>query len=397
MKAASVVVAVLLVGCGREPRVARVYNGQLVEGRFIAPEAYAAFLRGAIAEEAGDTKGALTAYSQAVDEDQSDPELEARIGETRCRLNPNDPAIDASFAKALKLDPNSASALAANARCEASRGRTGEAMMLANRAAAQDPTNSGLEAFAVKSSVSSGDPAVRERAIALTRVHGEHVASWDALIAWGRAHKDAELVVAGLEGLVRVAPTRSAEVEAGAVMLSQMGNVPLARKLAVAVSDAPIELGVLGPRDATVARLAVDEAISRADRPRTLTRATRGHVPLAEIAARALLLEHRDLATAFASMELDADPKSSGAQMVRAALSSKSSPLTAMSGEPPELCAMLYARHLATTSGPDAARAWLAHVTSTPAPATDPLLAPLAADLAAHGVTPGAKAARIGE
>ena len=40
----------------------------------------------------------------------------------------------------------------------------------------------------------------------------------------------------------------------------------LARRVAAALADAPAELGVLGPYDPTVARLAVDEAILRDDR-----------------------------------------------------------------------------------------------------------------------------------
>ena len=66
---------------------------------------------------------------------------------------------------------------------------------------------------------------------------------WDALVAWGRARRP-ELVARGLRGLLRVAPMRSAEVEAGAVD-SSGGTLALARRVAAAVADAPADLGVM--------------------------------------------------------------------------------------------------------------------------------------------------------
>src|SRR3954464_11392997 len=94
----SAAASMLALACGSEPRVARVYDGHLVEGRYVSPDAYAAFLRGALAEESGDLKGAVAAYSQALDEDEDDPEIASRIGEARCKLDPKDPEIDRAFA-----------------------------------------------------------------------------------------------------------------------------------------------------------------------------------------------------------------------------------------------------------------------------------------------------------
>ena len=405
MLSATLAASVFAAACGSEPRVARVYDGRLVEGRYVSPDAYAAFLRGVLSEESGDLGGAVAAYAQAREEDEDDPEISARIGEVRCKLDPKDPEIDRAFARALKLDASSASALAAKGRCALARGQTAEAADLARRAAAQDPRNVALEAFAIRVGAVGRDPAGREHAIALTVAHGEHTAAWDALIAWGYAHKDAELVARGLAGLVHAAPTRSGEVEKGAVALLDGGQPALARRVAVAIADAPRELGVVGPRSATVARLAVDEALARGDKSAALARATRGHVPLAEVAARALLLDRRDLAATVATALADADPSSSGPQMVKAAL--KSGPSTPagppgklgpggagvaamanVTDQPPEICALLFADRLATASGIEVARAWLARITRTPMAARDPLAGPLAVDLAARGVLP---------
>ncbi|HSO40943.1 MAG TPA: hypothetical protein VLT33_50800 [Labilithrix sp.] len=398
--------ATALLACGSEPRVARVYDGRLVEGRYVSPEAYGAFLRGVLAEESGDLKGALGAYAQALDEDEDDPEISTRIGEARCKLDPKDPEIDKAFRRALALDATSASALAARSRCATARGNTAEAAELARSAAAQDPTNVGLAALAIRSEAVRGEPAARDRAIALTVAHGEHVAAWDALVAWGYGHKDAALVVRGLQGLVRVAPARSDELEKAAVALLVGGDAKLAAAAAVAVADSPRELGVVGPRDATVARLAVDEALARGDRATALARATRGHVPLAEVAARALLLDHRDVALVIASTVTDADPTSSGALMVKLALKAAPAPngpapkpgapvpsaipasLQTPSDQPPEICALVFADRLATTSGIETARTWLANVRRTPMSPRDPLASALASALAAKGVLP---------
>ena len=396
---AAVVVSLSAIACGSEPRVVRVYDGRIVEGRYVSPDAYAAFLRGVLAEESGDLKGALSAYAQAHDEDDDDPEIATRIGEARCKLDPKDGEADRAFAKALKIDGSYASALAAKGRCALARGNTDEAALLARRAAALDPSNVALEALALRAEAPRGDPAARERAIALTVAHADHAAAWDALVAWGRARHDAELVARGLEGLVRAAPTRSGEAEKGAVALLDGGQPVLARRVAIAVTDAPRELGVIGPRDATVARLAVDEALARGDKNAALARATRGHVPLAEVAARALLLDRRDIAGSVATSLASADPGASGASMVKAALKSAGAapgsgkgpapPVMAdVSDQPPEICALVFADRLAVASGTEVARTWLARVTRTPMAARDPLAGPLAVDLAARGVLP---------
>jgi tetratricopeptide (TPR) repeat protein len=172
--------AFALLGCGSTPRVTRVYDGRVVEERYIAPEAYAAFLRGALAEESGDFRSAIDAYREAEDEDEVDPEIATRLGEVRCRVDPRDPEIDRAFARAMKRDPGSASALAAAGRCALSRGRAAEAAELARRAAELDPSNVTLIAFAARTRAVEGDPAGRAQVVALTEAHGEIAAAWDA-------------------------------------------------------------------------------------------------------------------------------------------------------------------------------------------------------------------------
>ena len=90
-RALAAILAISLAGCGRGPDVMRVVNGRLVGGAFVEPEAYASFLRGAIADARGDSAEALAAYTDAAQRDSDDPEIWTRIGDVRCRANPADP------------------------------------------------------------------------------------------------------------------------------------------------------------------------------------------------------------------------------------------------------------------------------------------------------------------
>jgi tetratricopeptide (TPR) repeat protein len=372
--AAAGVASMAATGCGSEPRVVRVYDGRVVQGRYVSPEAYAAFLRGALAEEAGDLKAAAVAYGQAADEDDEDPEIFARLGEVRCKLDPKDGNADRAFGRAVTLDASYAGALAAWSRCASARGKSTEALDLARRAVSEDPKNVELQALLVRSAARhAGDPttqstqsaqadmAAREQAVALTLAHGESAAAWDALAAWGRSHRDAELVARALEGLVHAAPMRSLEVEEGAVALLEGRELALARRVASVLVDAPREMEVLGPR---------------------------GHVALAEVAARALVQGQREIATAVATQVTEADPGASGAAMVKASLQGVTSGFAHVTDQPPELCALVFADRLATAVGTDVARQWLARITRTPMSGRDPVAGPLAVDLAARGVLP---------
>jgi tetratricopeptide (TPR) repeat protein len=373
------------VACGSDPRVVRVYGGKVVEGAYVPPEAYAEYLRGALAEEAGDLAGATAAYEKALGEDDEDPEVWTRVGDVRCRKDPKDAKADDAFAKALKIDRTYAPAHAARARCLSARGKPDEAAAAAREASVNDPSNVDIEALVIRTAPKPV-PAVRDRALALTVAHGERSAAWEALAHWGRAHGDAELAARGLEGLVRLSPSRSAEIEKGALELLGQGYTAYARRLAAAIADVPAEHGGSGPRDATLARLAVDEAVLGGDRAKIERRAVRTHVALSEVAARALLLDRRELATKIAKDVTAADPKSSGAQMVLAAMNAKPKEIGGHNDSPPEACALVLADVIASTSNADTARAWLTRVQRTPMAPLDPVIGPLAVELAARGV-----------
>jgi hypothetical protein len=399
-RAGSAIVAAAAIGCGSDAAVIRVYDGRIVPGAYVPPNAYAAYLKGVLAEEQGDLRSALAAYERAASDDDEDPEPFTRIGDVRCRLDPRSNAADEAFGRAARLDPTYAPALAARARCAAMRGDPAAGIRLVEQVAPPDRTSPTIEAVFVRlaaqrGEAASADAAARQRAIALTLGHAEQPVAWDALVAWSRAKGDTELLAAAFEGLLRAAPIRSREVEAGALELLGAGQSSLARRVAAAVADSGPERGIASLHDATVARLAVDEALLRGDRERAERRATRGHVPAGELAARALILERADVAGAIAEAVLSADPAAGCAAMVVAAIHARDGsppapaerpPAPASTDRPAAACVLALAERLAVVADPEAARRWAARVTPAPMAPHDPIVGPLAVDLAARGV-----------
>jgi len=83
-------------------------NGVRYEGRFVNPEAYAAYLLGVEREARGKFGEALAAYLEAHAEDPDSPEIWARIGAVRCASSEpkaGPAAARASFERGLKTDP----------------------------------------------------------------------------------------------------------------------------------------------------------------------------------------------------------------------------------------------------------------------------------------------------
>ncbi|MDB4944106.1 MAG: Tetratricopeptide 2 repeat protein, partial [Labilithrix sp.] len=137
-------------------------------------------------------------------------------------------------------------------------------------------------------------------------------------------------------------------------------------------------------------RLAVDEALERKDARQALSRAVRGHVPRSEVAARALLLERPELAASIAASVLAAEPRSTGALMVKQAVRGQGAPLpsgalASPADEPPEACVLVYLLAFAADQR-EPLRAWLTSLVRTPQPPHDVLAAPAAAVLVSRGL-----------
>jgi hypothetical protein len=302
-------------------------DGHVVVGKAIPPEGYAAFLRGALAEAAEQLPAALVAYTEAAAFDGDDPEVWSRLGEVRCKLSATDPGADAAFARALAADAAYEPALEARARCRTLRGHASAARADEDRAASADP-RAPRPQILLADRDGAGAEASRARLIALTLQHGTDTAAWDALAAWGAAHRDPDILARALVEIARLAPTRKWELGGRAVALAGDGNLRQARQLAAALIDAPGDRSSGGehPSPASiplVARLAIDEALARGDADAARRRATSAHVGLDVVGGRALFLGNSTLARDMMDPVILADPEALGARMVRATASAR--------------------------------------------------------------------------
>jgi hypothetical protein len=393
-----------LAACAPRADVTRVLDGRVVEGRFIAPESYSAFLRGALLEEAGQLPAALKAYSEAAALDGRDPLIATRIGDLLCRLSPKDPRAAQAFSQALRIDASFEPAIEAGSRCARAHGDGSAAHEDAERAALADPL--AISPQVMLSEADASGPRAessRDRLVALTLLHGESAAAWDALAAWGAAHQDAMLVARALAAVARLVPTRKAELAERAVALAGDGELFAARSLAAALVDAPGDRSSGGEGAAPasvplVARLAVDEALMRHDRARAELRATRAHLGLDVVAGRALLMGDAGLARTLATPVVLADPGATGARMVLATAGFRlgDGDLIARAFEVPRSgvspvaaeALLPFARMVLQMSSTDAARRMLDAWSPLALLEGDALVTPLAVELAALGAIP---------
>jgi hypothetical protein len=311
------VAAALVSACAHEPSVARAYAGRVVDGRFIEPQAYAAFLRGAIANASGDTKGALEAFDEAASIDSKSAEIWTCIADARCRANSSDAQSDTDFARALALDATYARAWAGKARCALARGDTTGARAAAERATELDPTADGSNVILAGTAPSPGDAVTRDALVALSLTARDQLVAWDALAIWAHTNGDVALWGRALTEIARIAPVRRDDVARAAEELAGAGEIWQARAVAAAAANGDEQ--PLGSGHPLAARLALDEAIARGDLSAVSERATRVRLPLDEAAGRALLAGNRSLALGLAAKVARAEPTALGARLVAAA------------------------------------------------------------------------------
>jgi tetratricopeptide (TPR) repeat protein len=394
-------VALGVAGCGFRPSVDRAYEGSVVRGRFVEPEAYAAFLRGAMAQAAGDSREALAAYEDARRADGDSPEIWTRIGEVRCALDARAGEAERDFARALDLDPRYARAWSARARCALSRGDAPGARAAAEQAAALDPSADGANVLLTRAAATGGSPAdaagtadVRQRLLALTSTARDPLTAWEALAAWAEAQGDVPLWARALRETVRLAPGRRVAVATAAQELAGAGDWADARAVAAAAVDA--DPGPFGGQAAggcaLAVRLAVDDAIARADLPLVRRRATRVRVPLDEAAGRALLAGSAAMARTLATEVADGDPTARGARLVLAAASGDNGSVVHAAfqvrpGDAPVSSAALvsFGQALSHSDSPEEAREALSAIPHADLIAGDALVVRPAVQLVARG------------
>jgi hypothetical protein len=383
-----------LPGCVHPSVVERAYDGDVVEGRYVGPEAYAAYLRGVLAEADGRLDEAKDAFDEALVRQPWSPEVWTRIGRLRCRISPRDGAADDAFAHALSLDPTYAPAWSARAACASARGDTQSARSAADHAVELDPGADGANVLLARSVGGGPKAEQRARLVALTSTARDPVLAWDALAAWARGAGDVPLWAHAMRELVRALPSRRDATARAAEELAGAGEIGEARSVAaaaLAASDAPL------PADlALAARLAVDDAIARRDADAVRVRATRGRVALDEAAARALLAGDVGLARDLAREVAHADPASRGARLVLAACGDTDPVAAAGDARPgdarPAAAALVaFAVAVARSAGAERARVAMQSVLAGSAEAAvggdDRLLRP-AVELVSRGVLP---------
>lgn len=381
---------VLLAGCVHPPAVERAYDGHVVEGRFIEPGAYAAFLRGVTAEAGGDMKEALSEYVDAARIDPTGVEIWTRIGELRCEVDPRDDQADTFFARALKLDATYARAWAARSRCALVRGDIVGARAAARRAAELDPSADGANALLARIGGPEQVAAPRAMLVALTVTAREPVVAWDALGAWAESHNDIALWARALRETARMAPARRDDVTIGAEKLAGSGEIWAGRGVAAAAAAADGGGRSVVAEHPLGARLALDDAIAMGNGAAVSARATHLRLPLDEAAGRALLSGNRSLARELASASASADPTAIGARWVLAASGDLDLFGVAQDVRPDGRVSsaaafVAFASVLVHAASPERLRAMLAGLAHAPIVAGDDLVVRPAVRLASHG------------
>ncbi|MBL9026051.1 MAG: hypothetical protein JNL21_27915 [Myxococcales bacterium] len=270
LRAAALVFLLLAAPACSRPSVVRSAGGELTRGRFIAPQAYEAYARGALAEAEGHLDAAATAYRYAAEIDASGPEPWTRLGAVLCRQGKHTEASEA-FAEA---DEKYAPLRKARARCLLDQGKATEALAEADAALVFDPADEETALLRADILEKAGD---RPRAV--RELLGR-------LVAFGPR----ERVAARLE------PVARAEGDLAALRVARR------------VLD-----GGSSPKLGTPSRDALDLALQNGDLAAARRLGTRAGVGPGAVALRAVALGQRALGREQAELVLGADPSNADA------------------------------------------------------------------------------------
>ncbi|MCC6902847.1 MAG: tetratricopeptide repeat protein [Polyangiaceae bacterium] len=143
-----------VTGCGfMGTRVTRVYSGREHAGPYLSPEAYAHYTQAVAHERGGKLADAIREYRAVLLEDDSSPDVWARLGAVECRTGQSS---DTSFARAEALDAEYAPLWRERAACALARGDAGRALAHAQRAVALDPDDDAASLSVVRALVKLG-------------------------------------------------------------------------------------------------------------------------------------------------------------------------------------------------------------------------------------------------
>jgi len=222
--------------CTRE-NVVRIFDGREVSGRWVSPQAYAAFAQASLEEARGDKAAAAAAYERAIAEDPNNATAWGRLGAVRCTTAPA--VADRAFSRAEALDSELTAPWIARAECALERHDMRGAVSHALRAAALSPGDHEANLLVVTSLERSGDTLAARRwrrALALASelpVEAHHAPRATARDALERAFDGADATE--LERAAIAARIGSAELSLRAV---QHGRTDFANQLASRVLEA---------------------------------------------------------------------------------------------------------------------------------------------------------------
>lgn len=303
-------------GCGGGYTVTRVVDGRAQEGRFIEPDAYAAYLRGALAEAHGEYRTALAEYENAAKLDDEDPEIWTRIADVRCKIDPKDLEAQYAVTRALLRDEEYGPAWVVRASCEIARGVDRvHVEQAAARAVEVDPRSTKAQVLLARVEDGRAPVDARRRLVALTIAQGNDADAWMALGSWAEGEGDATLEATAFSRAAGLTPTRWKIVADAAARLAGNGALREARELSAALADAEHRLRRADAREPfaidqapLVARMAVDEALARGDADVAERRASLGRIDVDELAARATLLGKESLGRDLLAPVTKAEP-----------------------------------------------------------------------------------------
>jgi len=266
----------------------------VIEGRFIDEDAYAAVLRGAIAEASGRYDEAVLAYESAGREDQADPLVLMRLGAARCARDPKDARADKAFAKAAELPGALPSLPMERAICAERRAqpRTRDEWLARARTLGADTATKGLGP--------GTDPDV---ALAGTIESSTPDDALWSVFTWAMEKQRTDLALYAAMTAVRGPVSPGARGEQAVVLLADHAESALATEVAFGLfrRDAP-----LGPEGR---RRVLDALLRRGAGPQEIDGALpRLHFDDVSAAARALLLGQDALARALVARRLAAEP-----------------------------------------------------------------------------------------
>jgi tetratricopeptide (TPR) repeat protein len=320
------------LGCSPgQTTVTRIVDSELVRGRYISPEAYASYSRGAYLEAQGDLTRALQAFSEAARRDPENANAWVRRGAVLCALRQRALAEQA-FEEAQKLDAESALLWRERARCDVQSGDLPAARRAAERSAAEQPQSIETTLLLVRIYDGLGLRQEANRWLdALVTWQWESPAAWQAAFDHAARRADRQRLLAAAEQLLRLRPERRS-----------------------ALSRVLPEIGL---------RHTLDQALLEGRLGFSQSAATGAGISAAELAVRAAALGKVNIAREQAELVLAADPRDADAWVALTVSGASFETLRLAEARdlrpPSSLSIRLLASILAQAAGSEAATAWL--------------------------------------